>query len=87
MLSNYKITFFSLLSYLHTSKGRAGDKCQGWDNLGNYLDVWLKHFFFLSQSYYLSAFNFFFFFFKDFIYLFLDRGEGREKVTERNIDW
>ena len=26
----------------------------------------------------------FFFFFKDFIYLFLDRGEGREKERERN---
>lgn len=42
MLGNYKITFFSLFSYLHISKGRAGDKCQGWDKLGNYLDVWLK---------------------------------------------
>ena len=26
-------------------------------------------------------------FFKDFIYLFLERGEGREKERERNIDW
>ena len=26
------------------------------------------------------------FFFKDFMYLFLDRGEGREKVRERNIN-
>ena len=26
-----------------------------------------------------------FFFFKDFIYLFLDKGEGREKERERNI--
>ena len=26
------------------------------------------------------------FFFKDFIYLFLDRGEGREKERERNIN-
>ena len=26
------------------------------------------------------------FFFKDFIYLFLDRGEGREKEWERNIN-
>ena len=25
-------------------------------------------------------------FFKDFIYLFLERGEGREKERERNID-
>ena len=25
-------------------------------------------------------------FFKDFIYLFLDRGEGREKERERNIN-
>ena len=25
-------------------------------------------------------------FFKDFIYLFLERGEGREKDRERNID-
>lgn len=58
MLGNYKITF-SLFFYLHTFKGRAGDKCQGWDNLGNYLDVWLKHFFFLSQYFfYLFAFNF-----------------------------
>ena len=24
--------------------------------------------------------------FKDFIYLFLERGEGREKERERNID-
>ena len=28
--------------------------------------------------------DFFFFFFKDFIYLFLERGEGREKKRERN---
>ena len=28
---------------------------------------------------------FFVVFFKDFIYLFLDRGEGREKERERNI--
>ena len=27
-----------------------------------------------------------FFFFKDFIYLFLERGEGREKERERNIN-
>ena len=30
---------------------------------------------------------FFFFFFKDFIYLFLEGGEGREKERERNIEW
>ena len=24
---------------------------------------------------------------KDFVYLFLERGEGREKERERNIDW
>ena len=29
---------------------------------------------------------FFLFFLKDFIYLFLDRGEGREKERERNIN-
>lgn len=46
MLGNYKITFFSLFSYLHTSKGRAGDKCQGWDNLGDYLAVRLTHIFY-----------------------------------------
>ena len=28
----------------------------------------------------------FFFFLKDFIYLFLERGEGREKERERNIN-
>ena len=30
-----------------------------------------------------------FLFFKDFIYLFLERGEGRkgERERERNIDW
>ena len=28
-----------------------------------------------------------FFFFKDCIYLFLGRGDGREKERERNIDW
>lgn len=56
MLGNYKITFFSLFSYLHISKGRAGDKCQGWDNLGNYLDVCMKHVFY--KRCYLSAFNF-----------------------------
>ena len=27
-----------------------------------------------------------FFFFKDFIYLFFERGEGKEKERERNID-
>ena len=27
-----------------------------------------------------------FIYFKDFIYLFLERGEGREKERERNID-
>ena len=27
-----------------------------------------------------------FYFFKDFIYLFLKRGEGRKKERERNID-
>ena len=26
-------------------------------------------------------------FLKDFIYLFLERGEGKEKERERNIDW
>ena len=26
------------------------------------------------------------FFFKDFIYLFLERGEGREKERERDVD-
>ena len=26
------------------------------------------------------------FFFEDFIYLFLERGEGREKARERNIN-
>ena len=30
--------------------------------------------------------NCLFFFFKDFIYLFLERGGGREKERERNID-
>ena len=29
---------------------------------------------------------FLFFVFKDFIYLFLERGEGREKQRKRNID-
>ena len=28
----------------------------------------------------------FYLFLKDFIYLFLERGEGREKERERNID-
>ena len=27
----------------------------------------------------------YFLFFKDFIYLFIDRGEGKEKARERNI--
>ena len=31
-------------------------------------------------------FRVFLLFFKDFIYLFLDRGEGREKERERNIN-
>ena len=57
MLGNYQITFFSLFSYLLTSKGRAGDKCQGWDNLRNYLDDWLMHII-LLPCYSLSAFNF-----------------------------
>ena len=30
--------------------------------------------------------TFFFFYFKDFIYLFLERGEGRKKKRERNIN-
>ena len=30
--------------------------------------------------------NLFFFFFKDLIYLFLERGEGREKERQRNIN-
>ena len=29
---------------------------------------------------------YFLYFLKDFIYLFLERGEGREKVRERNIN-
>ena len=32
------------------------------------------------------SFIFLFLFFKDFIYLFLENGEGREKVRERNIN-
>lgn len=56
MLGNYKITFFSLFPYLHTSEGRHGDKCQSWDNLDNYLDVWLMD---ISHSdYNLPAFRF-----------------------------
>ena len=37
--------------------------------------------------YFLHArsYNFFVFVFKDFVYLFLERGEGREKERERNI--
>ena len=34
----------------------------------------------------LAVVIFFFTFFKDFIYLFLERGEGREKERERNIN-
>ena len=34
----------------------------------------------------LICLNLFFFFFKDFIYLFLEKGEGREKEMERNIN-
>ena len=30
--------------------------------------------------------TFFYFYFKDFIYLLSERGEGREKERERNID-
>ena len=33
-----------------------------------------------------NSFPFFFFFFKDFIYLFLERREGREEERERNIN-
>ena len=33
----------------------------------------------------LLCFFIIFYFFKDFIYLFLERGEGREKESERNI--
>lgn len=56
MLGNYKITFFSLFPYLHTSEGRHGDKCQSWDNLDNYLAVWLMD---ISHSdYNLPAFRF-----------------------------
>ena len=37
--------------------------------------------------YFLHArsYNFFVFVFKDFVYLFLERGDGREKERERNI--
>lgn len=56
MQGNYKITFFSLFPHLPTSQGRHGDKCQSWDNLDNYLDVWLMDSF--SHSYYnLPAFK------------------------------
>ena len=34
---------------------------------------------------FFKIFSFFFFFFKDFIYLFLERGEGKEKEREGNI--
>ena len=34
----------------------------------------------------MSVSQFLFSFFKDFIYLFLERGEGREKERERNIN-
>ena len=34
----------------------------------------------------LHQWHTFFFLKKDFIYLFLERGEGRKKVEERNID-
>ena len=40
---------------------------------------------FLSWALSLGA-TYSFFFFKDFIYLFLERGKGREKERERNID-
>ena len=33
-----------------------------------------------------SVVSFFSFLFKDFIYLFLERGEGKEKERERNIN-
>lgn len=57
MLGNYKITFFSLFPSFHTSEGRHGGRCQSWDNLDNYLDIWLMDTF--SQSYYnLPAFSF-----------------------------
>ena len=43
--------------------------------------------FFISRHNLSSNFFFLFFFFlKDFIYLFLDRGEGRETERERNIN-
>ena len=43
-------------------------------------------FYILTFTVSLLCFPEIFLFFKDFIYLFLERGEGREKVTERNIN-
>ena len=38
------------------------------------------------RNYFLSEVKFLFVCFKDFIYLFLERGEGKEKERERNIN-
>ena len=49
---------------------------------------WLHNFFimYLFKHHYLVENTSFIFLQKDFIYLFLERGEGREKERERNIN-
>ena len=52
--------------------GIGGQRGENWDN---YNRITIK----LKKDYWTS-------FLKDFIYLFLDRREGREKERERNIN-
>ena len=54
----------------------------GWDGYNECINKWNKKLLFLSLS--LSQINNNFK--KDFTYLFLDRGEGREKERDRNIN-
>ena len=57
-----------------------------------FLPIWQKKSVILIHSHQMAivvlavVIFFFFTFFKDFIYLFLERGEGREKERERNIN-
>ena len=52
------------------------DKRHGIDMITIGMSYWLFYFYFL----------FIFYFLKDFIYFFLERGEGRENERERNIN-
>ena len=70
---------FSILFYKLCSKFFLGPRYTFY----LFISDWLLS---LSNMHLRSLHVFFKIFFKDFIYLFLERGEGREKERERNID-